>query len=163
MSVHYSENNEKIIVDMSTGEIAEHIKVSTRRTIKREEEYFMIMFYTGNDIMMKGLPRSCDYIINMLSIDCHPWKDGDVRSMCVIVGDAIYQSWADRSEGEYKKNTIKARFMDMVKADIFRRVQRGLYMVNPYYLFKGNIKDVKKARERYDSLPKAGRKKNNET
>lgn len=36
-------------------------------------------------------------------------------------------------------------------------------MVNPYYLFKGNVKDVKKARERYDSLPKAGRKKNNET
>lgn len=37
----------------------------TKTTIKREELYYMIMFHMG-----KGLPRSCDYILDMISVDC---------------------------------------------------------------------------------------------
>lgn len=159
MPVHYNENSERIVADMLTGEITEHTKSTAKRTVKREELYYMIMFHMGGKVMTKGLPRSCDYVLDMISADCMPWKDGDIKAMCVIVGDAVFQSWADKSEGEYKKATVKRRFMQMVGKDIFRRVQRGLYMVNPHYAFKGNLKDIEKARERYDSLPKAGLEK----
>lgn len=157
MTTHYSTKVTSTVIDGMTGEILSVRQEGSLRTIRKEELHYMFIFHTYGRILTKDLPRSCDYVLDMMITECIPWTDDDVRSMCVTVGRLYYQEWARKSNGEYKASTMEQCIKKMSKADVLRRVQRGMYMINPYYLFKGNLKDIKKARERWNNLTPTGK------
>lgn len=158
MATHYSSSITTVIRDNDTGDILSNVTEAVMKTVKREEIYYMIIFHAYGRVLMEGLPRSCDYILDMIIVDCIPWKDGDIRSLCVFVGEDTYEEWARKSYGKYSPTTLKKYFYKMIKKDVFRRTRRGTYMINPYFMFKGNLNDINKARERWNNLTPTGKK-----
>lgn len=157
MATHFSSTVTTRTIDPTTGVILDSQEYSVTKTVKREEMYYMIIFHNYGRVIMEGLPRSCDYIIDMVISDCLPWMDDDPRGACTVVGARIFDEWASKSMGKYSSATLKRYFYMMLKKDVFRKVQRGMYMINPYFMFKGNLKYIENARERWNHLAPAGK------
>lgn len=144
------------VIDFRTGEIVSEVGFSTAYR-KTDDLYYTYRFYCEDGALFtKDLPRVCDYIINNLVKEVRPYSKKDPCSLTIKIGKDDFKRWADDTGGAVSAKTFKNRLVDVVKADILRRVSRGTYMLNPYFMYKGNPADIKKARSRWDELAKAG-------
>lgn len=144
------------VINFQTGEIMSEVGFSTTYR-KTDDLYYTYQFYCENSALFtKDLPRVCDYIINNLIKEVRPYSKKDPYSLTIKINKDDYERWADDTGGAVSAKTFKNRLVDVVKADILRRISRGTYMLNPYFMYKGNPVDIKKARSRWDELAKAG-------
>lgn len=128
-------------IDLSTGEVLVEDTI-THTMQEREPNY--IKLYLDTLLTFKDLSRSLNPIL--LEFLNHMSYANDEQLIFV-------NAYMKKNIGEKLNLTVKRidqALSDFVKSNIFKRVARGTYQVNPHLFGRGEWKDIKKIRAEFD-------------
>jgi hypothetical protein len=128
-------------VDMETGEIKQEEKVTQARLPKEPD---FVKLYLNTILTFKEVSTKLNPVL--LSFLRHMSYAHD--NQVIYVNAHMKQEIAD--ENNLKIDRINQALKEFVKANIFRRIGRGTYQVNPHIFGKGEWKDIQRIRAFFD-------------
>lgn len=133
-------------IDFETGEVKEQ---TITNTTKSSQEPNYIKVYIDTLCAFKGLSKS---ISPVLIEFCHymTWANDDRNKQIIVMNKYIKEQVAERTG--IKIDRVNKILADIVKSQIFMKMpnQRGVYIVNPYIIARGDWKAVKSLRANFD-------------
>lgn len=130
---------EKRQIDILTGEIlSQEIELLS---VAKEKEPDFIKLYTRDIAAITHLENNCKDILIML-LDYANYDN-------VIIINAAVKRDISKASG-YKVETITVALNKLSKAAMIKRLDSGKYQLNPKFFGKGNWRDIKELRIKYD-------------
>ena len=128
------------VVDNETGEIIKRTE-DIIKTFSNEPPY--VKFYLHDILYLSDLPKTHDKILLSL-LKKASWANAEY-GMVFTLSAGLKRMMA--KELNFKNaRTINNALSDFVKADIFKRLEVGVYQLNPYLFGRGNWQNVEKLR-----------------
>lgn len=133
------ETHEVVEYDGTTGEVVSH----RRNTVTAwESEPPYVKLYLDTVLYLKDLPKGYSGILYQLLRRMH--YAGDADGHCIVINAAVKRRIGD--ELGVSTSRIDNVLSDLVKGDLLKRLDRGLYQVNPYLFGYGEWQDIAKLR-----------------
>ena len=147
----------KEYVDIDTGEILETECSRKKRYATSIGVDYMFFILQEDEDDMLTFSKSEMYVLQRVCKEIPPY--GKSNGLIISLNTPSLERWASESKSGYKPRTLKNCFLSLVEKDMFRRISRGVYMINPKYYYKGNLNNIAKARNEYNEIPITSRKK----
>lgn len=132
--------SETTIVDKDTGELK---RLESTNTIRLPEEPPYVKLYLDDIVRINDLPKSTSKILYEFVRKMN--YDGQI-----IINAAVKRMIA--ASICVKEQSISNSITSLIQKDIMRRVDTGIYVLNPALFAKGAWGDVRKLREKYLEL-----------
>lgn len=149
MKVTYEQTIDDVKVDSSTGEILEHrqitdVKSFNNRKIENEHDYIKVYTYVSSLFAFKGINQALTpYIIEIANHMTYA-RDGQIVTLNRPVKDIIAENLGVSTK------RLDQVISELRKCDILRKIQNGVYSVNPYICARGQWTDIKKLQSTFD-------------
>lgn len=149
MKISYEQTIDDFKVDPSTGEILDHqqtkdIKVIANTKTQNEPDYVKIYKYVNTLFAAKGIKQSLTPFIIEISNHMTYARDGQIVNLNKITKSLI----AENTGVSIKR--LDQVIAELRKSDVLRKIQNGVYGVNPYICARGSWSDIKKLQVHYD-------------
>lgn len=138
-------------INHSTGEIRHHSRDEWDRKSKRTGVDYMFFILNWDEDGDFSLSKCEFYVLRRAAKEVIPWG-GTNNGLTIHVTKNEYERWANESKSGYVKQSIKNSFMSLVEKNVFVRISRGYYMLNPYIYYKGNLTKITEARNRFEEI-----------
>ena len=132
------------VCDHQTGEIIQSQENITKQ-FSSEPPY--IKLYLHDILFLSDLPKAHDKILLSL-LKKATWANAEY-GMIVTLSAGIKRIMVNEL-GFKTPRTINNALSDFVKADILKRLETGVYQLNPYLFGRGDWQDIKKLRMTID-------------
>lgn len=151
MKITYEQITDDVKVDTVTGEVIEQnttteIRSVVNKKIPNEPEYVKIYKYVNTLFAFKGIKQSLTPFIIEISNHMTYAKEGQIVSLNKITKAKI----ADNMGVSIKR--LDQVISELKSYDILRKIQNGVYSVNPYIVARGNWADIRKLQTHYDFM-----------
>ena len=151
MKITYEQITDDVKVDTLTGEVIEQettteIKSITNKKIPNEPEYTKFYKYVNTLFAFKGIKQTLTPFIIEISNHMTYAKEGQIVSLNKITKAKI----ADNMNVSTKR--LDQVIAELKANDILRKIQNGVYSVNPYIVARGNWADIRKLQMQYDFM-----------
>lgn len=134
-------------VNPTTGELeAYHSELTTTHSERTSEPDF-IKLYLDHLAIFNGTSLTVNPILAEL-LKRTTYADDTSGGQQLVINRAVKKRIAETLQ--CSENYINKAITSFVKNDYFRRLDRGLYEVNPHYFGKGDWGNIKKLRANYD-------------
>lgn len=140
-----------IVFDFMEGVDYDNIEVPEFDEEGEAVDYVMYFLHekTKDDMYLStSMHFVLDRFIDMVRL----WHEDDPTSMTAHITKYSYELWHKKCEGKYAISTLRRSFSRLQEQGIIKRVNRGIYMLNPYKMFVGSPRQVRRARVRWDEL-----------
>lgn len=149
MKVSYEQTVDDIKINASTGEVINYqqtkdVKVITNTRIQNEPDYIKIYKYVNTLFAFKGIKQSLTPFIIEISNYMTYAKDGQIVNLNKVTKSAI----AENLGVSIKR--LDQVISELKNYDILRKIQNGVYGVNPYICARGSWSDIRKLQAHYD-------------
>lgn len=151
MKVTYEQITDDVKVDTYTGEIigqqqTTEIKSIINKKIPNEPDYVKIYKYVNTLFAFKGIKTSLTPFIIEISNHMTYAKEGQIVNLNKVTKTMIAENMG-----------VSIKRLDQVIAelksyDILRKIQNGVYSVNPYIVARGAWADIRKLQMQYDFM-----------
>ena len=151
MKVTYEQITDDVKVDTVTGEIIDQqqtteIKSIINKKIPNEPDYIKIYKYVNTLFAFKGIKQSLTPFIIEISNHMTYAKEGQIVNLNRTTKSMIAENMG-----------VSVKRLDQVIAelknyDILRKIQNGVYGVNPYIVARGAWADIRKLQTQYDFM-----------
>jgi len=128
------------IIDMNTGEIVRREENITR-SFPSEPPY--IKLYLRDILYLSDLPKTHDKILLALLKKAN-WANAEYGM--VVTLSAGMKRIMTKELNIKNVRTINNALSDFVKADVVKRIDTGIYQLNPYLFGRGDWQDIAKLR-----------------
>ena len=132
------------VIDNETGAITRR-EEDTTLSFPSEPPY--VKFYLHDILYLSDLPKTHDKILLSL-LKRATWANADYGMIFTL--SAGLKRMMAKELGFKNSRTINNALSDFVKADIFKRLETGVYQLNPYLFGRGNWQDIEKLRMEID-------------
>lgn len=149
MKISYEQTVDDFKIDTSTGEVIDYqqtkdVKVITNTKIQNEPDYIKIYKYVNTLFAFKGIKQSLTPFIIEISNHMTYAKDGQIVNLNKVTKSTIAENLG-----------VSIKRLDQVISelkhyDVLRKIQNGVYGVNPYICARGSWADIKKLQAHYD-------------
>ena len=129
----------KEIFDRATGEISQG--ETTTIFIGKEKEPPFLKMYLDDIEILHRLPKNSGDVLYELLVNMNYQGEIAINS---LMKQRICEKLAIKNA-----RSINNFLTQMVKKDVLQRIGRGVYVVNPYLVAKGEWKDIKGLRVKY--------------
>lgn len=120
-----------IIMDKETGEIIEEKTINMeKQTIVKDSEEFMIWYENSIEVISNMKASEFKLIFYVMFYFS--------RDLEFYLNNSVYKEIENKTG--LKKRTVLEAIPSLMEKDIVRRINRGFYMVNPNYFYKGSSK-----------------------
>lgn len=149
MQITYEQTIDDVKIDTSTGEILSQqeikdIKVIRNHKTENEPDYIKVYKYVNALFAFKGINQSLTpYIIEIANHMTYA-QTGQIVTLNKPIKDIIA---ANLNVSTKRLDQVIKELRD---CDILRKIQNGVYSVNPYICARGNWTDIKKLQAFYD-------------
>ena len=130
----------RTVVDTKTGEI---LKEQTSETLRFSEEPQYVKLYLQDILYLSDMPRRYDKILYEL-LKRAQWANAE-QGMIVTLSSGSKRMMA-KTLGLNSISLISNALTDFVKAKIIKRIETGVYALNPNLFGKGDWQDIAKLR-----------------
>lgn len=149
MRMSYEQVVDDLKVDSETGEIIAHEQTTEIRSIinkkvSNEPDYIKIYKYVNTLFAYKGIKQSLTPFIIEISYHMTYANEGQIVNLNRVTKKII----ADNLGVTIKR--VDQVISELKKYDILRKIQNGVYSVNPYIVSRGGWGDVKKLQAHFD-------------
>lgn len=151
MKVTYEQITDDVKVDTLTGEIVDQqqtteIRSIVNKKIPNEPDYIKIYKYVNTLFAFKGIKQSLTPFIIEISNHMTYAKEGQIVNLNRTTKGMIAENMG-----------VSIKRLDQVIAelksyDILRKIQNGVYSVNPYIVARGSWTDIRKLQTQYDFM-----------
>ena len=151
MKVTYEQITDDVKVDSYTGEIINQQQTTEVRSIinkkiPNEPDYIKIYKYVNTLFAFKGIKTSLTPFIIEISNHMTYAKEGQIVNLNKVTKTMIAENMG-----------VSIKRLDQVIAelksyDILRKIQNGVYGVNPYIVARGAWSDIRKLQMQYDFM-----------
>jgi len=128
----YEETKE--VIDYETGEVKQTMKL---KSIKHETEPNYIKLYLSDICKLNDIPKTGNDVLNELILLVNYENE-------IVLSAGIKNRICKKIE--IKKGSLDNNISKLTKQQILKRVDRGIYMLNPNLFGKGKWQDIKKLR-----------------
>lgn len=149
MRVTYEQITDDVRVDRETGEIIDQQQTTEVRSIvnkkvPNEPDYVKIYKYVNTLFAFKGIKQTLTPFIIEISNHMTYAKEGQIVNLNRTTKAMIAENMG-----------VSTKRLDQVIAelksyDILRKIQNGVYSVNPYIVARGSWADIRKLQTHYD-------------
>lgn len=151
MRVSYEQIVDDVRVDSETGAIIAHeqtkeVKSIVNKKIPNEPDYIKIYKYVNTLFAFKGIKQSLTPFIIEISNHMTYAKEGQIVNLNRTTKSIIAENLG-----------VSVKRLDQViselrRYDILRKIQNGVYSVNPYICARGSWSDIRKLQTSYDFM-----------
>ncbi len=151
MRISYEQITDDVKVDPETGLILEQqqtteIKSIINKKIPNEPDYIKVYKYVNTLFAFKGIKQSLTPFIIEISNHMTYAKEGQIVNLnrttkAMIAGNL--------GVSEKRVNQV---ITELRSFDILRKIQNGVYSVNPYIVARGSWADVRKLQTHFDFM-----------
>lgn len=151
MKISYEQITDDVKVDSGTGEILAQNQTTEVRTIinkkiPNEPDYIKLYRYVNTLFAFKGIKTSLTpYIIEISNYMTYA-KDGQIVSLNKYTKGLICENLG------ISNKRLEQVIKELTDCDILRRVDTGVYSVNPYIVARGSWADIRKLQTHYDFM-----------
>ncbi len=151
MKVTYEQITDDVKVDTYTGEIIDQqqtteIKSIINKKIPNEPDYIKIYKYVNTLFAFKGIKTSLTPFIIEISNHMTYAKEGQIVNLNKVTKTMI----AENMGVSIKR--LDQVISELKNYDILRKIQNGVYGVNPYIVARGAWADIRKLQMQYDFM-----------
>lgn len=145
----YEQIEDDLRVNNQTGEIINQestteIKSIINRKIPNEPDYVKFYRYVNTLFAFKGIKTSLTPFIIEISNHMTYAKEGQIVNLNKITKTMI----ADNLQVSIKR--LDQVIAELKKVDILRKIQNGVYSVNPYIVARGTWADIRSLQTQFD-------------
>ena len=130
----------KETVDLQTGKVSKR-ETDTTFSIPAEPPY--IKLYLQDILYLSDLPKTHDKVLISL-LKSATWASAEL-GMVVTLSAGLKRLMAQRLQLKNPRS-INNVITDFVKADILKRIETGVYQLNPYLFGRGDWADIAQLR-----------------
>lgn len=151
MKVTYEQITDDVKVDPETGLILEQqqtteIRSIINKKIPNEPDYIKVYKYVNTLFAFKGIKQSLTPFIIEISNHMTYAKEGQIVNLNRTTKAMI----AENLNVSVKR--VNQVITELRSYDILRRIQNGVYSVNPYIVARGSWADVRKLQTHFDFM-----------
>lgn len=140
MSTTLKQTTVKEVVDASTGQV---LREETSKTYNFNAEPPYIKLYLQDILYLSDLPKTHDKVLLSL-LQKATWASAEY-GMVVVLSAGMKRMIADKLNLKNVRS-INNVLTDFVKADILKRIDTGVYQLNPYLFGRGDWQDIAQLR-----------------
>lgn len=132
-------------IDTETGEVKE---LKTIQTVKVDKEPDFIKLYLNTVCVFKGLSQSATPVL--FEFCKYMTYANNADGQIIMINSYIKEKISEELNLSVKR--INQVLTSIIKSGIFKRIEnkRGIYIVNPYIIGKGEWKDIKELRANFN-------------
>lgn len=139
----------KTITDTATGEVQQIYEEKSTMHSEKSDEPMFIKLYLDHIAIFNGTPVGINPILAEL-LKRTTYAD-EAEPHQIVVNLSVKKRIAEKL-GYKNTKTIDNAITEFVRAQYIKRIDRGLYQINPYFFGKGSWKDIKKLRASFDYI-----------
>lgn len=133
-------------IDFTSGEITEQQEITH---IKKSVEPNYIKLYINTLLTFKDLPKSLNPIlIELLGYMSYANSEDKNGGQKIYINASMKKEIMEKLG--LKMNTIDKALGNFVKSNIFKRIDIGVYQVNPHLFGKGEWREISSIRANFD-------------
>lgn len=132
-----------VVVDKDTGEV---VDITSNKTIKYKSGAHYLKVFTDHPLFKSTMPHSTRTLLFALA-DMTPYAS--LPSQNIYLSGSIAKKLGE--DYELGASSIKAGLKWLIEHEAVRRVERGVYQVNPYLYARGPSRDVLRLQREWDS------------
>lgn len=151
MKISYEQITDDVKVDSVTGEVlgeqrTTELKTIINRKIPDEPDYVKVYKYVNTLFAFKGIKQTLTPFIIEISNHMTYAKEGQIVNL-----NRTTKAMIANNLGVTEKR-INQVITELKNYDILRKIQNGVYSVNPYIVARGSWADVRKLQTHYDFM-----------
>lgn len=151
MKITYEQITDDVKVDSLTGEVIDQestteIKSIINKKIPNEPDYVKFYKYVNTLFAFKGIKTSLTPFIIEISNHMTYAKEGQIVNLNKVTKTMI----AENMGVSIKR--LDQVISELKNYDILRKIQNGVYSVNPYIVARGSWADIRKLQMHYDYM-----------
>ena len=132
-----------VVVDTDTGEV---VDVTSNKTVKYKSGAHYLKVFTDHPLFKPDMSHYTRTILFALA-DMTPYAS--LPSQNIYLSGSIVKKLGE--DYELGASSIKAGLKWLIAHEAIRRVERGVYQVNPYLYARGPSRDVLRLQREWDS------------
>lgn len=149
MRVTYEQTSDDISYNRSTGEIISERQIKDVKTIytkkiENEPDYIKVYKYVNTLFAFKGINQNLTPFIIEIANHMNYASNGQIVTLNKTVKDIIAKNLS------VSPKRVDQVIRELRDCDILRKIQNGVYSVNPYICARGNWQDIRKLQAAYD-------------
>lgn len=151
MKITYEQITDDVKVDTMTGEVVEQqqtteIRSIINKKIPNEPDYIKIYRYVNTLFAFKGIKTSLTPFIIEISNHMTYAKEGQIVNLNKVTKGMICENLG------VSIKRLDQVIKELKEYDILRKIQNGVYSVNPYIVARGSWADIHKLQTHYDFM-----------
>lgn len=151
MKITYEQITDDVKVDTTSGEIIDHnqtheVRSIINRKIPNEPDYTKIYRYVNTLFAFKGIKLSLTPAIIEISNYMTYAKDGQIVNLNKVTKEMICNNLG------ITMKRLEQIIKELKENDILRKIQNGVYSVNPYIVARGSWSDIRRLQTQYDFM-----------